>query len=331
MKKTLKQIRMAMRHVFTRGVIVFFCFIPLAGFLAGCSKKSLQPSEGYIEVSGGKVWYKIVGSGNKTPLLLVHGGPGSTSYYLNPLAALADERPVIFYDQLGCGRSTRTDDTALWTIERFVDELATVRKTLGLKNVHLFGHSWGSILAVEYLLSKPQGVASAILAGPALSLPRWQRDADSLRATLPDSVQAVLARNEQAGTFDTPEYKGATMEYYMRYLLLKNNPWSSDVDSTLAHSNESVYATMWGPNEFNVTGTLKTYDRTDRLRELSLPVLFTCGRYDEATPASAAYYQSLTPNAKLAVLENSAHLTMQDEPELYVQVLRDFLREVESK
>lgn len=181
------------------------------------------------------------------------------------------------------------------------------------------------------MLSKPQGVRSAILAGPALSIPRWQRDTDSLRATLPDSVQAVLAKHEQAGTYSKPEYKGATMEYYMRYLLLKNNPWSSDVDSTLANSNESVYATMWGPNEFNVTGTLKTYDRTNRLSELTLPVLFICGRYDEATPGAAAYYQSLTPNAKLAVLENSSHLAMQDEPERYTQTLREFLREVERK
>lgn len=331
MKKTLKPFRMTSCHVLVQSAAELICVMVSFGLLAGCTTKRLQPGEGKIAVKGGNVWYQIIGSGDKTPLMLVHGGPGSTSYYLYPLAALADERPVIFYDQLGCGRSARTDDTTLWTVERFVNELTTVRQALGLKKVHLFGHSWGSILTVEYLLSKPQGIESAILAGPALSLPRWQRDADSLRATLPDSVQAVLAKHEQAGTLDAPEYKGATMEYYLRFLLLKNNPWSSDVDSTLAHSNESVYATMWGPNEFNVTGSLKNYDRTDRLHELSLPVLFTCGRYDEATPAAAAYYQSLTPNAKLVVMENSAHLTMQDEPERYVQALREFLREVESK
>ncbi|MEK7728649.1 MAG: alpha/beta fold hydrolase [candidate division KSB1 bacterium] len=141
MEKILKLARTVNRHVLAQAAIALLSCVIIAGVLASCATKSLQPGEGFIDVNGGKVWYKIVGSGTKTPLLLVHGGPGSTSYYLNPLAALADERPVIFYDQLGCGRSTRTNDTALWTIERSLEELAAVRQTLGLKEVHLFGHS----------------------------------------------------------------------------------------------------------------------------------------------------------------------------------------------
>ena len=115
------------------------------GVLAGaCRSDDLQPREGYVDVTGGRIWYQIVGSGSRTPLVLLHGGPGAPSYYLNPLAKLADERPVVFYDQLGAGRSDRPTRSELWRIERFVEELARLRTVLGLKDVHILGHSWGT-------------------------------------------------------------------------------------------------------------------------------------------------------------------------------------------
>jgi proline iminopeptidase len=88
---------------------------------------------------------------------------------------------------------------------------------------------------------------------------------------------------------------------------------------------------MWGPSEFYATGTLKDYDRTSRLGELEVPVLLTAGRYDEATPETTAWYRSLIPGAELVIFENSAHATMLDEAERYVEVLRGFLRKVESR
>ena len=67
--------------------------------------------EGHIDVPGGRVWYRIAGpDAPGVPLLCLHGGPGSTHDYLEPLADLADERPVVFYDQLGCGRSAGPSD-----------------------------------------------------------------------------------------------------------------------------------------------------------------------------------------------------------------------------
>ncbi len=299
--------------------------------LLGCQPDGgLSPGEGYVDVPGGKVWYQIVGNGPATPLLVLHGGPGAPSYYLKPLAALADERPVVFYDQLGAGHSEAPADTTLWKIDRFVRELARVREQLGLSEVHILGHSWGSMLAMDYMLTQPLGVRSLVLASPALSVTRWVRDADSLKATLPDSVQAIIAHHEASGTTDASEYQDAVMEYYRRFLARKQ-PWSPDVDSTFAQFNADLYGYMWGPSEFRATGTLKDYDRTASLPDLTLPVLFTAGRYDEATPATVTYFQSLVPGAELAILEGSAHLTMQDEPEEYVSVVRAFLRRVEQR
>ena len=297
---------------------------------AACAPKGLEPGEGYIDVPGGKVWYRIVGSGTATPLLLLHGGPGAPSYYLKPLAALADERPVIFYDQLGCGHSDAISDTALLTVDHFVAELAAVREALGLDEVHLLGHSWGTMLATDYLLTNPTGVRSVILASPALSIPRWLADGDTLLMTMPDSIREAVARHETDGTFDAPEYQAAVMAYYERYVGRKL-PWSADVDSTFTQLSTMVYGHMWGPSEFTATGTLRAYDRTGRLGEITIPTLFMTGEYDEARPVTVEYYRSLVPGAELAIVQGAAHLTMQDEPEENVRIVREFLRRVEDR
>src|SRR5260370_39262458 len=169
---------------------------------------------GYIPVEGGRVWYKIVGAGKPgVPLLTLHGGPGYPHDYLEPLEQLADARPVIFYDQLGCGKSDHPPDRALWRIERFVRELAQVRQALDFEQLHLFAHSLGTMLAVDHLLTGAS-VTSLILASPALSIPRWMADADRLRQTLPADVQEILTRHEAAGTPNTREYRDPTPSYY---------------------------------------------------------------------------------------------------------------------
>jgi proline iminopeptidase len=304
--------------------------LPLVAAGPACAPRGLQPGEGFVDVPGGRVWYRIVGSGTETPLLLLHGGPGVPSYYLKPLAALADERPVVFYDQLGAGHSDPITDTTLLTVDRFVAELAAVREALGLDEVHILGHSWGTMLATDYLLTKPAGVRSVILASPAISIPRWLADTDTLLGEMPDSIQDAVARHEAAGTFDAPEYQAGVIAFYQRYLA-RTLPWSADLDSAIAQLSTTVYGYMWGPSEFTATGTLLDYDRTGRLNELALPTLFTAGRYDEARPATVEYYRSLVPGAELVILENSAHLTMHDEPEENVRIVREFLRRVEGR
>ncbi len=288
---------------------------------------SIAAGEGYIDVTGGKVWYRIVGSGTATPILLLHGGPGAPSSYLEPLEKLSVERPVIFYDQLGSGKSDQPSDLSLWNAQRFVEELSQVRKALQLKKVHIFGHSWGTMLAVDYMLTKPSGVKSLILASPCLSIPRWIQDANKLRAALPKETQDILDKHEEAGTTDSEEYMGATMEFYSRHLC-RLDPWPPDLEKAFAELNVEVYGTMWGPNEFQLTGNLKDYNRNEQLKEISVPTLFTAGRYDEATPEATALYQSFVPGASLEIFEKSSHMAMHEETKLYIKVLREFLRNV---
>ena len=298
--------------------------------LAGCARRGLSPRTGMVDVPGGKVWYQVVGSGTKTPLLLLHGGPGVPSYYLKPLAALADERPVVFYDQLGCGRSPAPADTSLWKIDRFVQELAAVRKALGLERVHLYGTSWGTILALEYMKTDPSGVESIVMASPALDLHQWMRDADSLRHTLPDSILEVIETEEKNHTTDSPAYQDAMMAYYRLYIA-RRQPWSANLDSAFAQMGQSVYTTMDGPSEFEATGTLRDYDGRDFLGKLTVPVLYTCGEYDEALPRTVASFAAATPGAEMQIFPGAAHCTAEDDSASYVPAIRAFLRRVEAK
>lgn len=304
-------------------------FAAIAVALVACAGgPDLSPREGFIDVPGGQVWYRIAGTGSGTPVVLLHGGPGFTSHYLNPMAALGDERPVIFYDQLGSGRSTNTTDSTLWTVANFVAGLDTLRKALGLEEFHLYGHSWGTMLATQFVLAHPDaGVRSLILASPALSTARWVADADSLLTMLPDSIQRVIATHEAAGTFDAQEYQDAVMAYYGVYLF--RTPPGPDVDSSFAGYNPALYGYMWGPSEFTATGTLGTFDVTDSLGMIALPTLFTTGEHDEAVPATVRWYASLMPNAEVAIIAGAAHITMHDAPEENNRLVREFLRRVD--
>ena len=302
--------------------------LSLLATVAGCRAKGPTPGEGYVVVPGGKIWYRVVGSGPGTPLVVLHGGPGAPSYYMASLERLSKDRPVIFYDQLGAGRSDRPTDTTLWQIPRFMAELDSLRAHLGLRKIHLLGHSWGTMLATDYLLAKPTGVLSVILASPVISAARWEADADTLIATLPDSVQRAIATNEAAGTYSAPAYQAAVQAYYAQFLTRRGGP---EVDSTFANFGPDLYGYMWGPSEFTATGTLRTYDRTARLAELLLPVLYTAGEFDEARPSTVAYYQSLTPGAQFALIPGSAHLTTIDAPEAFADSVSRFLRAVDGR
>jgi proline iminopeptidase len=284
--------------------------------------------EGFVKVDGGRVWYRIVGGGSRTPLITLHGGPGAPHDYLEPLEALSDERPVVFYDQLGCGKSDRPSDKKLWRVDRFVKELGQVRESLKLDRVHILGQSWGTMLAVDYLLTRPALVTSVILADPAISIPRWIKDANRLRRALPKSVRDTLDRHEKSGDMGCLEYQAATLAFYKRHVC-RMEPWPEPMERMMRGMGGTVYNTMWGPNEFVATGNLKSYDRSARLREIKVPTMFLCGRYDEGTPESTAFYQRQVHGAKLVVFEKSAHMPQLEEPAKYIRVVRDFIGRAE--
>jgi len=291
-----------------------------------------RTKEGMVDVPGGKVWYKIVGAGAKgTPVLTLHGGPGTPHDYLEPLEDLSNDRPVIFYDQLGCGNSDKPNDTSLWTVDRFVEELAVLRKSLKLDKVHLLGHSWGTILAVEYISTrKPRGICSMVLSGPALSASRWTSDTRALLAKLPKDAQKAFLDGEAAGVFDSPEFQAAVMTFYKKHLC-RMDPWPDCCNRTFEKVGKPVLLHMWGPSEFIATGTLKDFELTGLLKEIGVPVLFTVGQYDEASPKTTRYYHSLLPGSEIHVFKGASHCHHVERREEYVRVVRDFLTRADGR
>lgn len=281
--------------------------------------------EGFIEVTGGKVWYQLHDNqSNRTPVIILHGGPGSAHFSLKGLKALAEDRPVIFYDQLGCGKSDWPTDTSLWNLDRFVEELGQIKEALQLENFHILGHSWGTTLAAAYYLANPDGVKSIIFSSPCLSSPMWAQDQDQNRKQLPSDVQNSLTSCEENGTTHSQEYKEAT-KIFNKHFVCRLDPLPEFLKEGAKYRNPEIYNIMWGPSEFHVTGNLKDFDCTQQLKNITIPTLFTCGRYDEATPQSTEYFSSLTPNSEFHVFENSAHMAYIEEPEEYIQVMKEFL------
>jgi proline iminopeptidase len=312
--------------------MVKLCRHALLLCLLAASAQAGQPvaGEGFIEVPGGPVWYHVAGAGPGVPLLVLHGGPGGTSCSYSRLEVLGDQRPIIRYDQLGSGRSGRPDDLSLWTTERFVEALHAVRQRLGLRRMHLLGHSWGGALAAAYVLEKgTEGIVSLTLSSPLLSTPAWVADANLLRQQLPEDVQRVLSEHEAAGTIDSEAYKEASDVFYERFVFAGEKP-PEPPECAGAPWNETVYRHMWGPTEFNATGTLLDFDLTPRLREIDVPVLFIAGEFDEARPETVAGFQQLIPGARLGVIEGVAHASLSKAPERYAAVLEDFLDAAET-
>lgn len=292
---------------------------------------SAAQREGTLPVPGGNVFYRIAGDGPGIPLLVLHGGPGAGHDYLEPLAAIGADRPVVFYDQLGCGRSDIPDDNALWQLDRFVAELDAVRKGLGLDRIHLLGHSWGGFLAIEYMLTRPTGVVSLVLGSTAASAQGFARAARSLVAGLPQDVREAIDRCEAEGATDSPEYQAATMAFFAEHVCRLPQPWPDYVMRTMANVMATpTYAVMWGPSEFNVSGNLRDWDRVCRLGEITTPTLITSGRYDEATPALAAELANGIPGSRSLLFENSAHMAHLEETEAFIAAVRDFLKRSET-
>jgi len=286
--------------------------------------------EGYVDVPGGRVWYHIVGAGGAVPLLTLHGGPGAGHDYLEPLEALASVRAVVFYDQLGCGKSDIPDDPSLWRMDRFVEEVAAVRRALDLERVHLFGQSWGGWLAIEYMLTRPAGIMGLILASTSASLPEFARQVGRLTAELPPDTRDVLERCKASGDWESPECRAAEFTFLQRHLC-RLNPWPQPLLRTGLNIQRSpAYNIMQGPEVFPVTGNLKDWDRTDRLGEIDVPTLITVGRYDEVAPSCAETLHRGIGGSELHVFEESSHMAHLEETDRYLQVLRDFLRRVES-
>jgi L-proline amide hydrolase len=293
-------------------------------------------AKGWVPFGEYRTWYRITGdTGGELPaVVVVHGGPGSTHDYLRNLCSLAEHGwPVVHYDQLGSGGSTRLPDRGadFWTPELFGDELDNLVRRLGVEdNYVLFGQSWGGLVVARHAAQRPDGLHGLVIANSPASYPLWRREMDVLRAELPPGVDSELRAHEAAGTTDSPEYFKLMRVFYNRHVC-RLRPWPADYVASFMEmaDDNTVYATMNGPSEFTVTGTLKDYSVVDVLEDIEVPTLLISGRHDEATPVTVQPYFDQIHDVRWEVFEDSSHVPHLEEPERFREVLLGFLQDIQ--
>jgi proline iminopeptidase len=312
-----------------------------AGLLVAARDRSAQPQREApaartggsrrIAVVGGRyqVWTKEVGRGG-IPVLTLHGGPGFNHFYLECFEDFLPPAGIRFwyYDQLGCGFSDQPQDTALWTLDRYLEEVEEARRGLELQRFLLYGHSWGALLGMEYALRHPQYLTGLVISNMTASVAAYVQHAAELLRALPAAAQATLARYREKGAYDAPEYQAVLMKELYHQHVCRLDPWPEPLERTFRMVNTTVYNTMQGPDEFTIVGNLKDWDIWDRLHLIRVPTLLISARYDEMAPSQIARMGTLIPQARVSALDNGSHFAMYDDQAAYFQALIAFIREV---
>lgn len=280
--------------------------------------------DGYIQTIAGELFYEERGDSDATPLIAVHGGPGFTGYTLQSLFDLSDERAVVVYDQAGCGRARRSGGRKNFTIEGFVEELEELRRALGHERVNLLGHSFGGLIIGEYALRYPARVERLIFACASIDIPRWVADGQRLLGGLSLMERMILREGGRSGATSSPEYHSALQAYYAKYIY-GGAETSELIQLAEREADAQTYQIVWGTNELVVNGVVKDYSMTPRLAEISVPSLFMCGRFDEATPEAHEFFASCVPGATTRIFEQSAHHPFITEKDDVTAAVRTFL------
>lgn len=280
----------------------------------------------------GSTWYRVVGDlkSAKTPVMVLHGGPGAGHNYCEPIADVLAQtgRAAVLYDQIGCGNSTHLPDKPkeFWTPELFMEELVLLTEHLGISNKYnIVGQSWGGMLGMQFAISKPKGLNAMVIADSPASMEVWVSEANKLRKELPPEVEATLLKHEAAETTDDPDYVAAVDVFYSRHLCRIPQPPYVVASFEQLAADPTVYHTMNGPSEFHVIGSLKHWDIRPQLKEITTPTLLVSGQYDEATPAMVKEIHGLIPGSKWELFAESSHMPHVEEPAKFKRVVSEFL------
>jgi len=280
----------------------------------------------------GNTWYRVVGDlkSSKTPVMVLHGGPGAGHNYCEPIAEVLAQtgRAAVLYDQIGCGNSTHLPDKPkeFWTPELFMEELVLLTQHLGISNKYnIVGQSWGGMLGMQFAITKPKGLNALVVADSPASMEVWVSEANKLRKELPPEVEATLLKHEAAETTEDPEYVAAVDVFYSRHLCRIPQPPYVVASFEQLAADPTVYHTMNGPSEFHVIGSLKNWDIRPQLKEITAPTLLVSGQYDEATPAMVKEIHGLIPGSKWELFAESSHMPHVEEPAKFKRVVSDFL------
>lgn len=287
--------------------------------------------EGYMPFKGYQTYYRIVGERQKgkAPLLLLHGGPGSTHNYFEVLDSIADTgHQVIMYDQLGCGNSYVEGHPELWTLETWEEELRSLRDYLHIDECHLLGQSWGGMLLIAYLIDgKAEGVRSAILSSTLSASWLWGHEQHRLIAFMSPEDQRAIAEAEAKNDYSSPEYQLANEHFMLQHCAGEVTANSPECLRRPKKSGAESYLIGWGPNEYTPMGTLKDFDYTDRLKEIAVPCLVISGTNDLCTPLVAKTMYDGIPDSRWELFDGARHMVFAEQTEKYTHLLSQWLED----
>ena len=278
----------------------------------------MEIREGYMPFLEYKTYYRVVGknTGNKKPLVLLHGGPGSTQ----------DGRQLVMYDQIGCGNSYVENRPDLWNSKVWIEELIELRKHLGLDEIHLLGQSWGGMQTLEYVCNyKPEGLKSIILSSTLPASWLWAEEAQRMIAQMPQDMQDAIKKATESGDYSSPEYQAAEAEYMRQHCageVTENDP---ECLRRPKKAGRESYVVGWGPNEFTPLGTLKDYDVIDQLGDIKEPALIINGGNDLCTPYVAKFMYDRIPNSEWELFRTCRHMCFVEDNDHYVEVLKKWM------
>ena len=285
------------------------------------------------------VWTKRTGNNPKMKLLLVHGGPGATHEYFECFDAFFPGEGIeyYYYDQLESYYSDKPSNKALWTVDRYVDEVEQVRKALGLNkdNFYLLGHSWGGILGMEYALKYPDQLKGLIISNMVASIPEYIKYANEvLGPKLDPDVLKRIKDMEAKGEFTNPEYgELVATHYYPKHVLrMPLEDWPDPVNRAFANINGDLYLTMQGPSEFGIVGDakIKNWDRSKDLKNIKVPSLCIGGAHDTMDPKYMEWMSTEIPKGRYLHCPNGSHMAMYDDQNNYFEGLVKFMRDVDD-
>lgn len=285
------------------------------------------------------VWTKRVGNNPRIKVLILHGGPGANHEYFECFDSFFPKAGIeyYYYDQLESSYSDQPNDTNLWHIERFVEEVEQVRKALGLNkdNFYLLGQSWGGILAIEYALKYQNNLKALIISNMMASIPDYIKYADEvLGPQLDPDVLAEIKKLEASGEYTSPRYIELVSEhYYPKHVLrMPLESWPEPVVRSFSNTNNDLYVAMQGPSEFGVVGNarLKNWDRKNDLPKIEVPTLTMGGAFDTMDPEHMKWMATQVQQGRYSHCPQGSHLSMYDDQEIYFDDLIRFIKDVDQ-
>jgi len=282
-----------------------------------------------------KTFYKVFGtisSTAPTPLVMLHGGPGIPSQYMELFSDLtvAHSVPVVVYDQIGCGRSTSLPDKGgeFFKPDLFMDELENLLKHLKITdNFDLGGQSWGCLLGALFAgKRRPPGLKHLILLNPLARMDDWVASNKQLCKTLPQEVQDVIVNSEASGTVTTKEYQEA-LGVFMGTYLCRLQPWPEPVMASLVamQQNPHVGHLMYGKAWLECQGTLKHFDITEYLPKIQVPTLVCNAEFDQSQDFVVQPFFDLIPKVRWFKFNGASHMLHFEQREKCMKLVGQFL------